>query len=55
MRAIHALIVLIIVGAAAASATETITSTYDARGGLVRVNHSGIVNDNVGPLNLGIY
>lgn len=45
MRAILALIVLILIGAAA-SATETITYTYDARGRVVRVSHSGTVNNN---------
>jgi hypothetical protein len=33
--------------AAAAYATETITYSYDARGRLVRVVHSGSVNNNV--------
>ena len=47
MRVILALIVLIIVGAAAASATETINYTYDARGRLVQVNRAGTVNNNV--------
>lgn len=32
---------------AAASATETITYTYDARGRLVQVVHTGTVNNNV--------
>ena len=31
---------------AAASATETITYTYDARGRLVKVVHTGTVNSN---------
>ena len=30
-----------------ASATETITYTYDARGRLIKVVHSGTVNNNV--------
>ena len=30
----------------AASATETITYTYDARGRLIRVVHTGTVNNN---------
>lgn len=34
-------------GAVAASATETITYTYDARGRLIQVNHSGSVNNGV--------
>jgi YD repeat-containing protein len=33
--------------AAAAHATETITYTYDARGRLVQVQHSGTVNNGV--------
>lgn len=33
--------------AAAAMASETITYTYDARGRLVRVAHSGSINNNV--------
>ena len=33
--------------AAAAYASETITYSYDARGRLVRVAHSGSVNNNV--------
>jgi redox-regulated HSP33 family molecular chaperone len=33
--------------AAAATATETITYTYDARGRLVKVVHTGSVNNNV--------
>ena len=33
--------------AASAYATETITYTYDARGRLIRVVHSGSVNNNV--------
>ena len=31
----------------AASATETITYTYDARGRLIKVVHTGSVNNNV--------
>ena len=33
--------------AAAAYASETITYTYDARGRLIQVSHSGTVNNNV--------
>lgn len=33
--------------AAAAYASETITYTYDARGRLIKVVHSGTVNNNV--------
>lgn len=36
-----------LLGAVAASATETITYTYDARGRLIQVNHSGSVNNGV--------
>ena len=40
--------ILIILGlAAAAFAAETITYKYDARGRLIRVSHSGSVNNNV--------
>jgi YD repeat-containing protein len=46
MRAITALIVLLLLGAAA-WASETITYKYDARGRLVQVNHAGTVNNNV--------
>lgn len=35
------------VGAAAAWASEAITYSYDARGRLVKVEHSGSVNNNV--------
>jgi YD repeat-containing protein len=43
------LIALVIgaVTAAAAAASETITYSYDARGRLVQVKHSGTVNNNV--------
>jgi YD repeat-containing protein len=33
--------------AASSYASETITYTYDSRGRLIRVNHSGSVNNNV--------
>lgn len=46
MRAFIAILVLILVGAAAYAA-ETINYTYDARGRVVEVNHSGTVNNNV--------
>jgi hypothetical protein len=46
MRAFIALMVLILLGAAAYAA-ETITYTYDARGRLVKVTHTGTVNNNV--------
>jgi YD repeat-containing protein len=46
MRALCALIVLLLLGAAAYAA-ETITYKYDARGRLVQVNHAGTVNNNV--------
>jgi YD repeat-containing protein len=32
---------------AAATASETVNYTYDARGRLIRVKHSGTVNNNV--------
>lgn len=34
-------------GIAAANASETVTYTYDAKGRLVKVEHSGSVNNNV--------
>ena len=46
MRALFILISLLLLGAAAYAA-ETINYTYDARGRLVSVNHSGTVNNNV--------
>ena len=45
MRAFVTLLILIILGASAYAA-ETITYSYDARGRLVRVSHSGSVNNN---------
>ena len=47
MRAILAIMVLTMLGATAASAAETITYTYDARGRLVKVSHGGTVNNNL--------
>ena len=35
-----------LLGATAAVATETITYTYDARGRLIKVVHTGTVNNN---------
>jgi YD repeat-containing protein len=35
-----------LLGSSAAMATETITYTYDARGRLVKVVHTGTVNNN---------
>jgi hypothetical protein len=46
MRSIALLIGLLLLGAAA-YATETITYTYDARGRLIQVAHSGTVNNGV--------
>lgn len=46
MRALLALVILLLLGAAAYAA-ETITYTYDARGRLIAVRHSGTVNNNV--------
>ena len=36
-----------LIGATAALANETITYTYDARGRLAQINHSGSVNNGV--------
>jgi len=36
-----------VLACSAASAAETITYTYDARGRLIKVVHSGTVNNNV--------
>ena len=46
MRAFVALVVLILIGAAAYAA-ETVTYSYDARGRLIKVSHSGTINNNV--------
>jgi YD repeat-containing protein len=46
MRAFIAFLILLLLGVAA-YASETITYTYDARGRLVQVNHTGTVNNNV--------
>ena len=46
MRAFIAFLILILLGVAA-YASETINYTYDARGRLVQVNHTGTVNNNV--------
>jgi hypothetical protein len=46
MRAFFVFAVLILLGAAAYAA-ETITYTYDARGRLKQVTHSGTVNNGV--------
>jgi hypothetical protein len=46
VKALIAILVLIILGTAAYAA-ETITYTYDARGRLKQVAHSGTVNNNV--------
>jgi len=48
-RAEKILLALSIAGltAVAATASETITYSYDARGRLVQVKHSGTVNNNV--------
>lgn len=45
--AIVAAAAVITVAAGIASATETITYTYDAKGRLILVQHSGSVNNNV--------
>jgi hypothetical protein len=41
-----ALVVAVLCVSTAASAAETITYTYDARGRLIRVVHSGTANNN---------
>lgn len=46
MRAFFVFALLILLGAAAYAA-ETITYTYDARGRVVRVEHTGSVNNNL--------
>jgi YD repeat-containing protein len=46
IRALVAILILFGL-AAAAYAAETITYTYDARGRLIQVSHSGSVNNNV--------
>jgi YD repeat-containing protein len=46
-KGLIALAIAAIAGAAAATASETINYTYDARGRLVQVKHSGNVNNNV--------
>lgn len=46
MRAFFVFLALLVLGVAAYAA-ETITYTYDARGRLIKVEHSGTVNDNV--------
>jgi len=46
VRKFLALVILLAVGAAAYAA-ETITYTYDSRGRLIQVSHSGTVNNNV--------
>jgi len=42
-----AILLAVMIIAAAAVASETITYTYDARGRLVKVERKGSVNDNV--------
>jgi coenzyme F420-reducing hydrogenase delta subunit len=41
------LFIAALTAAAAATASETITYTYDARGRLIQVKHSGTINNNV--------
>ena len=45
-KAALAAVALALLGSTAASATETITYTYDARGRLIKVVHTGTVNNN---------
>lgn len=50
MRKIHKTFIVLISGlgvAAAAAAAETVSYSYDSRGRLVEVEHSGNVNDGV--------
>jgi len=44
---ILAALIIAVLAAAAGTASETINYTYDARGRLVQVKHSGTVNNNV--------
>ena len=46
MRAFIALLTLLLLGVAAYAA-ETINYSYDARGRLIQVKHSGTVNNNI--------
>jgi YD repeat-containing protein len=46
-KVLLALFIAALTAGAAATASETITYTYDARGRLVQVKHSGTVNNNV--------
>ena len=46
MRTLLAFIILLLLGAAG-YATETITYSYDARGRVISVRRSGMVNNNV--------
>jgi uncharacterized protein involved in exopolysaccharide biosynthesis len=46
-RLLLALFIVALTAGAGAIASETITYTYDARGRLVQVKHSGSVNNNV--------
>jgi hypothetical protein len=46
MRKLIPLFILLALGAAAYAA-ETITYTYDGKGRLIQVSHSGTVNNNV--------
>ena len=45
-RLASAALALGLIGSTAASAAETITYTYDARGRLIKVVHTGTVNNN---------
>ncbi len=46
-KALLAFIIAALAAGAAATASETINYSYDARGRLVQVRHSGTVNNNV--------
>ena len=43
----YAVLLILGLSATVALATETITYSYDARGRLIKVSHSGTVNNNV--------
>jgi len=47
MRRVVPGLALILLPLSAVQATETITYTYDARGRLIKVVHTGTVNNNV--------
>lgn len=46
-KALLAIFIAALTAGVAATASETISYTYDARGRLVQVKHSGTINNNV--------